>query len=126
MKRQVKVMPKRPNTPCKHPSCPKLVPYGTKYCDEHKALHTYEVRSAYTRGYNRRWQKASKAFLNANPLCEKCKAEGRYTKATVVDHIIPHRGNRELFWNRDNWQALCKHCHDVKTMTEDRDVEYKY
>ncbi|MGN0461424.1 MAG: HNH endonuclease, partial [Ruminococcus sp.] len=27
---------------------------------------------------------------------------------------------------RDNWQALCKHCHDVKTMTEDRDVEYKY
>lgn len=119
-------MPKRPNTPCKHPSCPKLVPYGTKYCDEHKALHTEEVRSAYTRGYNRQWQKASKAFLNAHPLCEKCKAEGRYTKATVVDHIIPHRGNRELFWNRDNWQALCKHCHDVKTMTEDGNVEYKY
>ena len=119
-------MPKRPNTPCKHPSCPKLVPYGTKYCDEHKALHIDEVRSAFARGYNRQWQKASKAFLNAHPLCEKCKAEGRYTKATVADHIIPHRGNRELFWNRDNWQALCKHCHDVKTMTEDRNVEYKY
>lgn len=78
-------MPKRPNTPCKHPGCPKLVAYGNKYCDEHKALHTEEVRSAYTRGYNRSWQKASKAFLNTHPLCEKCKVEGRYTKATVVD-----------------------------------------
>lgn len=119
-------MPKRPNTPCKHPGCPKLVPYGNKYCEDHKPLHTEEVRSAYSRGYNRQWQKASRSFLHSHPLCECCKAKGIYTKATVVDHIIPHRGNRELFWNRDNWQALCKQCHDKKTMTEDRDIEYKY
>lgn len=120
------LMPKRPNTPCKHPGCPKLVPYGNKYCDEHKSLHTEDVRGAYARGYNRQWQKASKVFLHSHPLCESCKAKGRYTKATVVDHIIPHRGNRELFWNRDNWQALCKQCHDRKTMTEDLNIEYKY
>ncbi|WP_324290694.1 AAA family ATPase [Ancylobacter sp. SL191] len=27
--------------------------------------------------------------------------------ATVVDHIIPHRGDSKLFWSRSNWQALC-------------------
>ena len=33
----------------------------------------------------------------------------------TVDHIIPHRGDPELFWDRSNWQALCKNCHDRKT-----------
>lgn len=41
-----------------------------------------------------------------------CSAMGRVTSATVVDHIVPHRGNNELFWDKSNWQALCKPCHD--------------
>jgi 5-methylcytosine-specific restriction protein A len=36
-----------------------------------------------------------------------------------VDHIIPHKGNKGLFWTRFNHQALCKSCHDRKTATED-------
>lgn len=39
--------------------------------------------------------------------------------AIIVDHIIPHRGDMKLFWDEDNWQSLCKHCHDVKTAKED-------
>ena len=39
-------MPNRLNTPCRHPGCAALVPYGTKYCDRHKPLHPEEVRSA--------------------------------------------------------------------------------
>ena len=31
-------MPRRPKTPCKYPGCPRLVPYGRKYCDEHGEL----------------------------------------------------------------------------------------
>ena len=27
-------MPHRPNTPCKHPGCNSLVPYGTMYCED--------------------------------------------------------------------------------------------
>jgi len=54
-----------------------------------------------------------------HPLCEECKRNGRLTPAVVVDHIIPHKGNRELFWNEKNWQALCKSCHDRKTAKED-------
>jgi 5-methylcytosine-specific restriction enzyme A len=37
----------------------------------------------------------------------------------VVDHIIPHRGDMTLFWNRKNWQAMSKTCHDKKTATQD-------
>lgn len=32
-------MPRRLDVPCKHPGCPKLVPYGSHYCTEHEALH---------------------------------------------------------------------------------------
>lgn len=69
---------------------------------------------------------ARAVYLQSHPLCVRCLAEGRYVKATVVDHIIPHRGDRKLFWDRDNWQALCKSCHDSKTMTEDRYEEFRY
>ena len=37
------------------------------------------------------------------------------TPATVVDHIVPHRGDHALFWDEQNWQPLCKSCHDKKT-----------
>jgi 5-methylcytosine-specific restriction protein A len=58
--------------------------------------------------------------LSRNPLCVECERQGRITPATVVDHIIPHKGNLELFWDEDNLQALCKPCHDRKTAKEGR------
>ena len=64
------------------------------------------------RGYGWRWQKARRFHLSAHPLCVMCEAEGRVTAATVVDHIIPHRGDELLFWDRKNWQSLCKRHHD--------------
>jgi len=39
--------------------------------------------------------------------------------AEVVDHIIPHRGDMKLFWDRNNWQGLTKADHDCKTALED-------
>lgn len=41
----------------------------------------------------------------------------------VVDHIVPHRGNADLFWNIDNLQAVSKSWHDsVKQSQEKRDA----
>ncbi|WP_368028316.1 HNH endonuclease signature motif containing protein [Paenibacillus sp. DCT19] len=37
----------------------------------------------------------------------------------MVDHIVPHKGDEGLFWDSTNWQALCKRCHDIKTVTQD-------
>lgn len=62
--------------------------------------------------YDARWQRARAAFLTAFPLCRFCEQLGRTTPATVVDHITPHRGAPDLFWNTRNWQPLCKTCHD--------------
>lgn len=119
-------MPYRPNTPCKHPGCGRLVPYGTQYCEEHAPLHIGEAKSTKEKGYNRSWQKASKLYLASHPMCVRCLRKGKIVPATVVDHIIPHRGDQKLFWNKNNWQSLCKSCHDSKTMTEDRYQEYHY
>jgi 5-methylcytosine-specific restriction protein A len=47
------------------------------------------------------------------------EARDEVVAAVVVDHIIPHKGDKALFWDSGNWQALCKRCHDVKTATED-------
>ncbi len=123
---EVTAMPRRPNIPCKHPGCSQLVPYGTRYCEEHRPLHVRDRKTAVERGYGYRWQKARAAYLCAHPLCVRCRAEGKLVPATVVDHIIPHRGDKKLFWDTTNWQALCKRCHDRKTMTEDRYQEFHY
>jgi 5-methylcytosine-specific restriction protein A len=72
--------------------------------------------------YGRRWNKLRRLFLAHNPLCRFCERAGRITLATVVDHITPHRGDRELFWDQSNWQPLCKRCHDsTKQSQEKRD-----
>ena len=118
-------MPYKPKKPCTHPGCPELVENG-KYCEKHKHLHPEESRSASSRGYGREWQKASKQYLATHPLCVQCMAEGRYVKATVVDHIRPHRGDPVLFWDRGNWQALCKEHHDRKTGLKDSKPTYRY
>lgn len=117
-------MPRKPKKPCRHPGCPKLV--EGRYCEEHAPIHAGDRAGAAGRGYDSRWRKARARYLKAHPLCVRCRQEGKYVRATVVDHIKPHRGDAELFWDESNWQALCKHHHDVKTMTEDRYQEYKY
>lgn len=112
-------MPYKPKKPCSCVGCKNLT--YDKYCDEHKALdkHTEERPSANKRGYNTRWQKARAVYLSHHPLCAECEKHGRLTPATVVDHIVPHKGDSKLFWDKDNWQPLCKQCHDRKTATED-------
>lgn len=119
-------LPRMPNHPCAHPGCPSLVPKGQKYCAAHAALHPEEHRSAASRGYNYRWRKVSKAYLHSHTLCEECAKQGRLVKATVVDHIVPHRGDPNVFWDEENWQALCKKCHDKKTGREDSRPSYHY
>lgn len=68
--------------------------------------------SARARGYTTAWDKARKAYLAEHPLCRICQAQNHVRAATVVDHIIPHRGDQELFWDRTNWQPLCAEHHN--------------
>ena len=71
--------------------------------------------TARERGYTTQWDKARKGFLAKHPLCVECERNGRVAAATDVDHIVPHRGDMELFWDSGNWGALCARCHSRKT-----------
>ena len=109
-------MPHKPKRPCRYPGCPNLCETGT-YCEVHRKEWSPESLrgNAAARGYDTKWREARKLFLKRNPLCQECLKHGKLTPATVVDHIVPHRGDQYLFWDQDNWQALCKDCHDKKT-----------
>ena len=123
---EVMTMPRKPRVPCKHPGCAALVEVGERYCEVHKPLHPEAIRSREERGYGSRWRTARRKYLEAHPLCVECAKQGKYVRATVVDHIVPHRGDQKLFWDQSNWQSLCKSCHDRKTGREDSNPTYTY
>ena len=113
---------------CKKPGCKNLADYPNKYCEHHRQLEVPEAgrflggeydayKAAWAYLYkDTRWTKISREFLRANPVCCRCGAP-----ATVVDHIIPHRGDEELFWDSNNLQPLCFKCHQLKTLEEFRE-----
>lgn len=105
--------PTRPLSPCTKPGCPRLVP-GHR-CIEHARQRDRDRGTAAQRKYGARWQRARKAYLARHPLCIECKADGRLVASTVVDHVIPHRGDYERFWDESNWAALCATHHNAKT-----------
>ena len=63
---------------------------------------------------HRRFRRLRVSFLIRHPVCVHCHA----APASILDHVIPHRGNAALFWDETNWQALCVVCHGVKTARE--------
>jgi len=113
--------PFAPKHPCGYPGCTTLT--DSARCDRHRKQEQreYDMRrgTPAARGYGYKWRIASKAFLAQNPLCRECLKKGRLVAATEVDHVIPHKGDLALFWNRDNWQSLCRRCHSRKTALTD-------
>ena len=95
-------------------------PAGSRRAAEVKRALDRQRPSAARRGYEARWRRARDAFLARQSLCVRCRAAGRLEPATVVDHVVPHRGDPALFWDEANWAALCKRCHDAKTAREGR------
>lgn len=82
--------------------------------------HDQRRGSSRERGYTAQWEKARKLYLAAHPLCTMCERDGRLTPATLVDHVLAHRGDQRLFWDQSNWQALCKPHHDRDKQRQER------
>jgi 5-methylcytosine-specific restriction enzyme A len=77
----------------------------------------YEARRKATQPWQywyttRPWRKVRAAQLRAHPMCCMCKARGVDRVATVANHIVPHRGDPALFWDRANLNSLCASCHN--------------
>ncbi len=87
---------------------------------ERKARHDQRRPSARERGYDKKWDFERKAYLRSHPYCRKCKERGVRVLASLVDHIIPHKGDKVLFWSKGNWQSLCVHCHSSHKQREER------
>ena len=68
-----------------------------------------------------RWEKERKEFVKENSICKICGVKPSY----ITDHIIPYINSKELFWDRNNWQALCKSCHDRKTAVDRKSKRYR-
>lgn len=118
-----------PKKVCKFPGCKTSVPRGSVYCDQHREAGASEEYRQDQRHdcrewqhlYNTtRWKRRREAQLKAFPLCADCTRAGRIRLAAVADHITPHRGDEELFYNGE-LQSLCVPCHSIKTNEEQRE-----
>ena len=111
-------MATKPLRPCRHPGCGQLTRDG--WCEAH--------RPRYRRGESEAWhwmyalpvwtERLRPGQLLREPWCRECAKRGVRTRAAVVDHVVPHRGDMGLFTDPGNLQSLCKRCHDRKTAME--------
>lgn len=107
-------MPNKPLRECAHPGCHELTTENR--CPKHKRPAYYAPReTSNERGYNYKWGKAREGYLAHHPFCEECLLENKKIIATVVHHKVAHKGDTKLFWDKNNWQPLCKWHHDKHT-----------
>jgi 5-methylcytosine-specific restriction enzyme A len=108
--------------PCSWPGCGELT--RERHCLQHAATFQAERDryrgSAHQRGYSARWRRLRADVLTSEPLCRYCARDGKVRAATVVDHIVPHKGNAGLMWARSNLQPLCARCHNSAKQREER------
>ena len=113
---------KKPARMCKAPGCMVLTTEG--YCQDHKPKSVRKDSAAWHHFYTDPrygWKTRRSAQLIHEPFCRECARKGHRVKATEVDHIVPHRGNVDLFC-KGALQSLCHRCHSRKTMQENSNV----
>lgn len=109
-------MPVRPPRTC---GCGYRIAHGEKCpCERARVKQREQARpSARERGYDSKWEREAKAFLAmpANRLCS-C---GCGKPTDVVDHHIAHKGDKRLFWSRENWRPMARACNSRKAVRKD-------
>ena len=107
-------MPRKPKLACLPPRL------ATANLSKVRGAMPEDRRTAHQRGYGHKWRVARIEYLRSHPMCVMCLARGRKTIATVVDHIVPHKGDEKLFWDRRNWQSLCAPCHSSHKQAQEK------
>lgn len=84
-------------------------------------MSRYTARQQWRRLYSTaRWKRLRLHRLDQEPLCRLCRDRfKRITPANVCDHIVPHKGDEQLFFDYANTQSLCKPCHDIHKHREE-------
>ena len=68
------------------------------------------------------WRRLRLHQLAKRPLCALHGELGQIKPASVVDHIRPHGGDMQLFFDEGNLQSLCKSCHDSHKQAQERNA----
>lgn len=67
------------------------------------------------------WKALARACkLKASYTCAMCARVCTDKGEAIADHMKPHRGDRDLFFDATNLQCLCKACHDKTKQAEER------
>lgn len=124
-------VPRAAPRPCLTPRCAGLVTGMASRCETCRRARAprrdrdadFDARRGVSQPWRKwystaRWRALRDQVLQRDPLCrcEQCQGGARrVVPSTVVDHIVPHRGDPDLFWDPANLQGLSKAHHDRKT-----------
>lgn len=109
-------MARRAGRICAHPGCGEVVYRGSR-CGAHvEVFHQQDWRAWYRTA---EWRRRREEQLRRDPWCVECARQGRQVLATEADHVIPHRGDFDLFFGGE-LQSMCDSCHSRKTQREVR------
>lgn len=76
-------------------------------------MPTFDPKRPWKQWYNlAKWKRLAARQLARHPLCVRCTQVGRVEPATVVDHVVAHKGNVALFYDASNLQSMCIRCHN--------------
>jgi 5-methylcytosine-specific restriction protein A len=106
---------------CREAGCNNLLE-KPGYCNKHKKEHSKSksipfenaTRSNADLYKTAKWRALAKKHLSTHNFCVCCGTKENLT----VDHIIPPRGDSEMFFDIDNLETLCVNCHRWKTARE--------
>ena len=90
----------------------KYVPLHKAYVSKKVIKGDEHIRALYD---SAEWKYYRSKFLAVNRKCYACGET-----ATVVDHLVPHKGDISLFWGEGNFLPLCKKHHDQVTNQFDK------
>lgn len=67
------------------------------------------------------WRRLREIVLHRDVYtCRLCQRICSHKGEAVVDHIIPHRGDRAKFVQLSNLQVLCAPCHNGRKQSEEK------
>ena len=120
---------------CQYSGCNEMAEPGHTYCIKH-LVESQKKRQEWLKNNNKKkpfenatrsnnynnaeWRSLRNEVLKRdNYQCCQCGASARESGFPLeIHHIIPPKGNKELFYDKNNCVTLCKWCHSRITQRE--------
>jgi len=106
---------------CNFLGCKEAKAFGTNSCEKHGGKRS-EKYGHNAKLYNSTaWKSLRKVNQSKHPICASCLCRGIITPTEAIDHVFPHRQERNRFLI-NLFQGLCIQCHTQKTKLESQGI----